>query len=59
MYSFADSDLLKKIGGGLYLPEQHHNIVEIYPAIAVEIKRTDRLVCHDPLHLVEHEYNVV
>ena len=44
---------------GLNLPEQLHNIVEIYPSIPIEIKRTDRFIRRNPLHLVEHEHHIV
>ena len=42
-----------------YLPKQLHNIVEIDPPVPVEIKRTDRLIRRNPLHLVEHEHDIV
>jgi hypothetical protein len=44
---------------GLYLPEQHHCIVPVDEPVVVEIKHTDRLIHRNPLHLGEHEHNVV
>jgi hypothetical protein len=43
----------------LYLPEQHHNIIEIDPSIPVEIKCTHWFIRRNPLHLVEHEDDIV
>ena len=43
----------------LYLPEQLHNIIKVYPGIPVKIKRTHRHICRNPLHLVEHEHDIV
>jgi hypothetical protein len=40
------------------LPEQPHDIRKVYPFIPVEIERTHRLVCRDPLHLVEVEHDI-
>ena len=43
----------------LNLPEQLHDIIEIYPAIPIKVERTHWLVRRYPLHLVEHEHDVV
>ena len=37
----------------LDLPEQLHNIVEIYPPVPIKVKRTDRFIRRNPRHLVE------
>jgi hypothetical protein len=36
-----------------------YNIIEINPAVAIEIHNPCRLVCTNPVHLVEEQDNVV
>ena len=43
----------------LNFPEQPHNIVEVNSPVIIEIKRTDWFMCRNPLHLVEHDYNII
>jgi hypothetical protein len=46
---------------GLNLPEQLHNIIEIYPSVPVEIKIkcAGRLGRCNPRHMIEHEHDIV
>ena len=42
----------------LYFVEQRNDIREVDPVIPVQVKRTDRLVCCNPRHLVEVQHDI-